>query len=88
MVKECLVTLNNEAVTVVRFDDKNIQFPSINKDAKKVFVSYENGKFAIVDENYKAESVEKPKKKINTSKKTTFEENVEKDIKIISENND
>ena len=88
MVKECLVVLNNEAVTVVKFDDKDIQFPSINKDAKKVFVNYENGKYSIVDEKYKAESVEKPKKKNNTSKKTTSEENVEKDIEIITENNE
>ena len=88
MVKECLVVLNNEAVTVVKFDDKDIQFPSINKDVKKVFVNYENGKYSIVDEKYKAESVEKPKKKNNTLKKTTFEENVEKDIETITDNNE
>ena len=67
MVKECLVVLNNEAVTVVKYDDTNIQFPSINKDAKKVFVNCENGKYSIVDEKYKAKSVEKPKKKNNTN---------------------
>lgn len=88
MVKECLVILNNEAVTVVKFDDKNIQFPSINKDVKKVFVNYENGKYSIVDEKYMAESVEKPKKKNSTSKKTTFDKNVDRDIEIIAENNE
>ena len=85
MVKECLVVLNNEAVTVVKYDDTNIQFPSINKDAKKVFVNCENGKYSIVDEKYKAKSVEKPKKKNNTNKKTTFIEDIEVDVDNIAE---
>lgn len=88
MVKECLVILNNDAVTVVKYDDKNIQFPSIHKDAKKVFVNYENGKYSIVDEKYKAGSVEKPKKKNNTFKKTTIDENVNDNMEIITENNE
>ncbi len=75
MVKECLVILNNEAVTVVRFDGKDIQFPSIHKDTKTVFVKYENGKYSIVDEKDAMLDIAQPKKK-KATKKTTIEENV------------
>ena len=33
MTKQCPVILNNKAVTVVKFDNIEIQFPSIHKDA-------------------------------------------------------
>lgn len=86
MVKECLVVLNNEAVTVVRYDGKDIQFPAINKDVKKVSVNYENGKYSIVNDKVKAVNTDKPKKKNGIVKKTTFdetvEENTEKDTKL------
>ena len=80
MVKECLVTLNNEAVTVVKFDNIDIQFPSIHKNEKTVFVKFEDGKYSIVD---KPDGVidteikiEKPAVKTGTkkrNKKTTNE---------------
>ena len=76
MVKECLVVLNNELVTVVNFNGTYIQFPSINNDVNKVFVNYENGEYFIVDENYKAESADKPKKKNSTIKKTTINDDI------------
>lgn len=85
MVKECLVVLNNEAVTVVRYDGKDIQFPAINKDVKKVSVNYENGKYSIVNDKTKAVNTDKPKKKNGIVKKTTFEgavEDTEKDTKL------
>lgn len=86
MVKECLVVLNNEAVTVVRYDGKDIQFPAINKDVKKVSVNYENGKYSIVNDKDKVINTDKPKKKNGIMKKTTFDETVENtekdDIKI------
>ena len=40
MVKECLVKINNEAITIVRYGDTDIQFASIHKDVNKVFVNY------------------------------------------------
>jgi hypothetical protein len=49
MTKECKVTLNNEAVTVVQFDGIEVQFPSIRKNDKTVFVKYEDGNYSIVD---------------------------------------
>lgn len=84
MVKECSVVLNNEAVTVVRYDGIDIQFPAINKDKTKVFVNYENGKYFIVDGKTAATNTDKLKKKNNFLKKTTFNveaENAEDDKK-------
>lgn len=75
MVKECLVKLNNDAVTVVRFGDIDIQFPSIHKNVKTVFVNYEDGKYSIVDRNFKSNNVDKAKKN-SITKKTTIEKSV------------
>lgn len=49
MTKECTVLLNNSAVTVVKFGDVEVQLPSIQRDAKKVFVKFENDRYAVVD---------------------------------------
>ena len=76
MVKECAVKLNNDAVTVVNFDGIEVQFPAINKDDKTVFVSFENGKYAIVGKDYKENSAGKSNKS-GANKKTTKEESVE-----------
>lgn len=81
MVKECLVMLNNEVVTVARYGNTDIQFPSIHRDAKTVFVNCEDGKYSIVDKNYKSKSAEKSNRRKSTEKKTTIEENV-KDIQV------
>lgn len=52
MIKECPITINNEAVTVCMYDDVAIQFPSVH-DTKKTFlmVEYKNGHYNIVEEN-------------------------------------
>ena len=72
MVKKCSVVLNNEAVTVVKYGDIDIQFPSIHKDDKKVFVNYEDGRYFIVDKNYKPNGASANEKKC-ANKKTTVE---------------
>ena len=59
MIKECQVILNNESVSVVKFDNTEVQFPPIGKDVKSVKVKYEDGRYSIV----KDEVVAKPKKK-------------------------
>lgn len=72
MVKECLVKINNEAITVVKYRDTDIQFPSIRKDVNTVFVNYEGGKYFIVDKDYKPTVVEKKAtQKKGSIKKTT-----------------
>lgn len=53
MVKECKVTINNDALTVVRFDDIDIQFPAIGKKANTVKVLYKDGTYKIVPDDYK-----------------------------------
>lgn len=50
MVKECHVIINNECVTVVRYDGIDIQLPSIGKDAKSVLIiKHVNGSYQIAD---------------------------------------
>ena len=72
MIKECPVILNNEAVTVVRYGEVNVQLPSIKKDAKTIFVDYVDGRYVIVD-GKKNTNVPKSRKKKNVAKKTTVE---------------
>lgn len=73
MITKCLVTLNNEAVTVVEYGDDYIQFPAIGKDATYVFVEETDGKFKIVDEPKEVEEtpIEIKKEKETTKKKST-----------------
>lgn len=58
MIKECNITINNEEVTVVEFGDVKIQFPSIKKEAKSIFVEYDNGKYSIVESKKACPDVE------------------------------
>lgn len=51
MIKECSVLLQNEVVTVVRFDNIDIQLPALKHKVKTVFVKNEDGKYTIVDGN-------------------------------------
>lgn len=75
MIKECPVIINNDCVTVAVYNDIKIQFPSIHRDAKTVFVSYESDRYKIVDnpaeEPKPATPVAKPKKKTTKSVKKT-----------------
>lgn len=78
MVRQCNVTLNNKAVTVVQFGDISVQLPAIGVDAERIWVAYEDGKYFCVDENYvsaksKDENNIQPKRK--ATKKTTMEKN-------------
>lgn len=77
MIKDCRVILNNEAVTVVRYDDIDIQFPSIHKESKYVRVLFQDGKYRIVDADYQetATTTVKDNKNKPRNKKTTIEEN-------------
>ena len=49
MIKECKVLLQNQAVTVVRFDDIEVQFPTRNNKSKTVFVKCEDDKYTIIE---------------------------------------
>ena len=68
MIKECPVIINNDAVTVVKFGDTDIQFPSIAKDIKKVNVKYDNGKYSIVDHAEEEKPVIAEHKETETAK--------------------
>lgn len=75
MIKECPILINNTAVTVVKYDDVEVQFPAINKDVKTVFVDFTEGKYNIVDKKeIEKATVEKPVEEVadkKEEKKTT-----------------
>ena len=73
MIKDCKVVLNNEAVTVVRFDNIEIQFPSIHRNVMYVRVLHKNGEYSIVDDDYEEPVVNNINKK--KDKKTTIDNN-------------
>jgi hypothetical protein len=72
MITKCLVTLNNDAVTVVKYGDDYIQFPAIGKDETYVFVKETDGRFEIVDEPREVEEtpIENKEIKETTKKKS------------------
>lgn len=80
MVKDCRVILNNEAVTVVRFDNIDIQFPSIHKESKYVRVLFKDGKYKVVDSDY--QEYNEDSKSRHKNKKTTIDEH---DVEIITD---
>lgn len=51
MIKKCEVILHNGDVTVVKYDTKDIQFPSIENVGKEVYVEFKNGKYRVVTED-------------------------------------
>lgn len=76
MISNCKVLINNDAVTVVRFNNVDVQLPSIHRSTETIRVCYANGKYFVVDDDYKemttSEVEEKPKKR-RTKKTTTIE---------------
>lgn len=75
MVKDCKVILNNSAVTVVRFGDIDVQFPSIKMDEKIVRVLFKDGKYTIVANDYQEEPLVVEKDNKREYKKTTIKSN-------------
>lgn len=57
MLKECKVLLNNEAVTVIQYDDIQVQIPAIGRKASVVKVK-DDGHYTVVPDDY-SEPVEK-----------------------------
>ena len=66
MVKDCKVIINNDAVTVFRFDSSCVQVPSIGRNAETVRVLYKDGKYTVVDDDYVEINVKEKKKKKTT----------------------
>lgn len=87
MIKECIVKLNNEVVTVVAYGDIDVQLPAIHREAKTLFVNCEDGKYTVVDKDYKPKSATVSEKK-STKKKTTNEEIVKEVETTIEDNED
>lgn len=85
MVKECIVKLNNEVVTVVAYGDVDVQLPAIHKEAKTLFVNCEDGKYTVVDKDYQPNGAAVKKKR---SKKKTTNEEIAKNLEVTEEDNE
>ena len=68
MIKECKVLLNNEAVTVIRYGDIDVQIPAIHRKADIVKVK-DDGFYTVVPDNYS--EPDKPAEKPKARKKKT-----------------
>ncbi len=86
MVLECKVLMNNEAITVIRYGDINVQIPAIGRKAEYVKVK-DDGTFTVVDDDYveselngesdKTQPLANGKKTKTRKKKTPIIEEVE-----------
>ena len=77
MVKECKVLINNDAVTVIEYDDIKVQVPSIHRIANTVKVLYKNGKYTVVDDDYVEQKSKKKKKTVEETTINDVDENVD-----------
>lgn len=86
MIKECPVILNNSAVTVVQYDNVKIQFPSIQKKVKTVFVKYENGKYEIVEKTEPVMVTEEKEVFFKKPQRKLLKQEIQMDELVESEN--
>ena len=92
MIKECVVKLHNELVTVATYDGVDIQFPAISQYAETVFVDKRENGYFIVD---KPESDNIPKTKqrsknngVTNKKKTTKSKGLRQPKQIVEDINE
>lgn len=81
MIKECPVIINNDAVSVVRFDGIDVQFPSVGKNVNKVNVKFENGRYSIVKDVEKNKLIKPVEEKSETVEIKKTEKKSKKTIK-------
>ena len=62
MIRKCPIIINNAAVTVVRFDDVEVQLPAIHRNATEVNVRFDSGKYTVVADDYNEIPAVKPGK--------------------------
>ena len=86
MVKLCKVIKNNPATIVIKFDAVEVQMPAIGRDAKEIWVAYENGKYFAVDKKY-ADDVRKCEEAAAQARKRVIKKTTEKD-ELASEKED
>lgn len=66
MIKECKVILRNDIYTVADYDGVQVQFPSIDKVDKFIYIELKNSKYSVVSKDVYEKSlvkINKPKKK-------------------------
>lgn len=92
MIKECVVKLNNELVTVATYDGVDIQFPAIHKHAETIFVDKRGNGYFIVDKP-KSDNVPKAKQSsknngVTNKKKTTKQKDRKQSVPTVADINE
>lgn len=71
ITKKCKVRLNNDLVTVFEYSGREVQVPSIHRNADFVNVVYSNGVYRVVDDDYVVPATHSAAAGDNDQKETT-----------------
>jgi hypothetical protein len=85
MVKTCPVLINNGVVTVVKFDDTEVQLPYIGYEASQINIVFENGRYSVAPKDYKEQTKAETKSQnalANINEKETITQEKQKTVKI------
>lgn len=88
MILECPVIINNNAVTVVKYGNIDIQFPSVRKDVKTLMVKCDNGKYSLVNHVEEIEPVvenETRTAEINNKQKKSKKQSEKKLVDVVED---
>lgn len=88
MILECPVIINNNAVTVVKYGNIDVQFPSVRKDVKTLMVKCDNGKYSLVNHVEEIEPVVKNETRtaeINNKQKKSKKQSEKKLVDVVED---
>ncbi len=88
MILECPVIINNNAVTVVKYGNIDVQFPSVRKDVKTLMVKCDNGKYSLVNHVEEIEPVvenETRTAEINNKQKKSKKQSEKKLVDVVED---
>ena len=79
MLKECKVLLNNDAVTVIRYDNIDVQIPALGYKVDIVKVK-DDGHYTVVHNDYIEQKAFQEKTRARKKKSIVREENTEQKV--------
>lgn len=88
MILECPVIINNNAVTVIKYGNIDVQFPSVRKDVKTLMVKCDNGKYSLVNHVEEIEPVvenETRTAEINNKQKKSKKQSEKKLVDVVED---
>ena len=88
MILECPVIINNNAVTVIKYGNIDVQCPSVRKDVKTLMVKCDNGKYSLVNHVEEIEPVvenETRTAEINNKQKKSKKQSEKKLVDVVED---